>query len=644
MHPWLKLDSPRYRRIKPIIYFGLPLLFLIILIRNAWVCDDAYITFRTVDNFINGFGLRWNVVERVQTYTNPLWMLVLSLFYYFTREIYFTSIIVSIIISSLAVGLVYFKLGTTKKSAIFGLILLICSKSFMDYTTSGMEIALLYLWLAVFFFIYYKSELNTKKLFFLSLITSLGITTRMDTILLFLPALVYAFWRVRSSKNFFIILLGFIPFILWELFAIFYYGFFFPNTAYAKLFAGVGQLELLELGWYYYLTTLWFDPITLFTLVAAIIISFYALKKRIDSRYFYHSLGIILYLGYILKIGGDFMSGRFFAVPFFSAVILVVLSGMLVVRSIHRQNLVILLLIVYSILWRYSPLMNDMDYNATGRAFDIDDERCYFYFWTGLMNNIADNKMESFDWVSNGIKLRNSDMKVYNTGAVGFFGFYGGPRVYILDYLALGDPLLARLPAHRALRRHSGHFERMIPNGYYSTLLYTKNILQDKNLAKYYDKLCILTRGDLFDFNRLQEIWNFNLGKYDALININYYRNDPAVEHLNKGTFFMKYGFIEVAELEFRMALALDPDLAYAHARLGGIYLHQMKYAAAESEFKIALNLNPDYPGIYNDFGKLYLAQKKYKEAVSQFEQAVRLDPIRPEFTRNLSIALAKIN
>jgi hypothetical protein len=55
------------------------LLYVLAFIRNAWICDDAYITFRTVDNFIQGYGLRWNIQERVQTYTHPLWMFLLSL-------------------------------------------------------------------------------------------------------------------------------------------------------------------------------------------------------------------------------------------------------------------------------------------------------------------------------------------------------------------------------------------------------------------------------------------------------------------------------------------------------------------------------------------------------------------------------------
>src|SRR3954462_10430988 len=52
--------------------------FVLLLIRTAWLDDDACITFRTVDNILHGLGPRWNVANRVQSYTHPLWMLVMT--------------------------------------------------------------------------------------------------------------------------------------------------------------------------------------------------------------------------------------------------------------------------------------------------------------------------------------------------------------------------------------------------------------------------------------------------------------------------------------------------------------------------------------------------------------------------------------
>jgi len=36
-------------------------ILLVSLLRTAWLSDDSYITFRTADNFIHGYGLRWNI-------------------------------------------------------------------------------------------------------------------------------------------------------------------------------------------------------------------------------------------------------------------------------------------------------------------------------------------------------------------------------------------------------------------------------------------------------------------------------------------------------------------------------------------------------------------------------------------------------
>src|SRR5688572_6670524 len=57
---------------------GLLLAFcILVVVRNAWLCEDAFITLRVVENAVQGLGLRWNPLERVQVYTHPLWMFAL---------------------------------------------------------------------------------------------------------------------------------------------------------------------------------------------------------------------------------------------------------------------------------------------------------------------------------------------------------------------------------------------------------------------------------------------------------------------------------------------------------------------------------------------------------------------------------------
>jgi hypothetical protein len=44
----------------------------------AWVCDDAFVSFRYAEHLIRGEGLVFNLGERVEGYTNPLWTVVIA--------------------------------------------------------------------------------------------------------------------------------------------------------------------------------------------------------------------------------------------------------------------------------------------------------------------------------------------------------------------------------------------------------------------------------------------------------------------------------------------------------------------------------------------------------------------------------------
>ena len=45
---------------------------------RRWVCEDAFICFRVVDNLLAGHGPVFNVGERGEAFTNPLWVALLA--------------------------------------------------------------------------------------------------------------------------------------------------------------------------------------------------------------------------------------------------------------------------------------------------------------------------------------------------------------------------------------------------------------------------------------------------------------------------------------------------------------------------------------------------------------------------------------
>lgn len=184
-------------RLWRIVTLTLIALFIYLVTSNAWVVDDAFITFRSIDNFLHGYGLTWNVGERVQVYTHPLWMWVMTLAAYISSDYYFSVLVVSGL-CTLGVVAVALRLFWSKSLSgpawqmPFFLLLLCCSKAFIDYSTSGLENPLSHLFGALFVLWLYKlseqdDPMSEKDLLVLVLIATLSGFNRLDTVLLYAP-------------------------------------------------------------------------------------------------------------------------------------------------------------------------------------------------------------------------------------------------------------------------------------------------------------------------------------------------------------------------------------------------------------------------------------------------------------------------
>lgn len=509
--------TPGNEQQKSGMYF-LPIIMImflvIILIRNAWMSDDALITYRTIGNWINGYGLRWNISERVQSYTHPLWMFVMSFFYFFTIDFYYTPIIVSILFSMAAIIIVMTKSATSKKAAFIGCLLILISKAFIDYTTSGLENPLTFLLLAIFFYLYFTLPVSYGTLFKISLTASLIAVNRQDCILLVFPAVIYMVVQLymsntESLKKFILTTLvtlikGFLPIILWELFSLFYYGFPFPNTAYAKLNVKADAMTFYKQGYGYFLNSFSWDFGTLLTIFSGIIIAFVSKEKRKYAL----AVGIILYLLYIVKIGGDFMSGRFFAAPFFIAVALIVHT--IPAGRLKNSELggIIALIVLIGLTSPYSPLLTTHEFthdNEDPRG--IADEKGFYFARTALIRDYRRRKIAVYPYQRVRINYDYSTLKVETHHNIGDSGLTAGPAVHIVDGWALADPLLARLPGNFD---RVGHYSRSIPPGYIQSINSDTNQIGDKDIARYYDRLRLVISGKLFSFKRMVEIVKFN--------------------------------------------------------------------------------------------------------------------------------------
>lgn len=489
--------------------------FSFVLLKNAWLSDDGYITLRTVSNFIHGYGLTWNIDERVQVYTHPLWMFLLSGAYFCVRSIYFSSILLSLGISAIAVAIFAIRIARSSLVAVVGLAILTASKSFIDFSTSGLENPLTHLLVVLFALVFFQCQQSKRYLFWLSLLGSMMILNRMDTVLLFLPALVYAWYRSPQSKIKALrtVVLAFLPFIVWELFSLFYYGFLFPNTAYAKLDTGIASSQLIKQGIAYLISCSTFDPLLFLVIVSAMIL---VIVQR-EWKGLLILLGMVLYMTYVVKVGGDFMAGRFLTPPFLMAVILLVRnipsSEKLLWGGIATIVIVLGFLVPNSRWYVINPDVQLVD------ARGVADEHFYYAYATGLINFRRDISMPSSYLSQIGLQAKQKGQKVLPFNAIGYVGYEAGPYVHVLDAMGLSDPLIARLPIPPGEDWRIGHFTRSIPAGYMKTLETGTNMIQDPDLAQYYTYLHDVTSGPLFSGQRLIEIWNFNTGVYNGLLN-----------------------------------------------------------------------------------------------------------------------------
>jgi arabinofuranosyltransferase len=604
------LVDNRLLRLLPIILVGL---FFVVLIRTAWVCDDAFITFRIVDNFVNGYGLRWNVDERVQAYTNPLWMFVLSGFYFFTREIYFTSIAVSIFLSMVSVYLLGFKIAKTHFSALVALIILIFSKAFVDFTASGLENPLTYLFIALFFMVYLKEDTH-HTIFLLAFIAALAMLTRLDNIILLIPTLVWVLWKNRSWKTVGLMATGFLPLFVWELFSLIYYGFLVPNTAYAKLNIGIPSHELWQRGFVYLQDSLSRDPITLLTIGVAFLLPFVTKQWKLLPPVF----GILLSLIYTVKIGGDFMTGRFLTASFFTAVITLSQYPWCCYRTPLLSVLGLELLLLLGFYSPNPPLLSGKEYKMEGYPYPIIDERGYYYPYSGLLWALSGVQVPNHPWAIEGQSVWHGKSAVIIRPTIGLVGFYAGPELYIIDPFALSDPFLARLPTKLQPWWQPAHIWRTIPKGYLESVRQGKNVIADKNLAHLYDKVSLVTRGELFNPDRWRAIWFLNFGNYQNLIaKSNADKSDPGVASTQPAffdyeTWILTLPEVTISETEtYTAKLRMDLNSLYMYElvnfsplinrahyydpKTGRIHLPEVKTVGMEGSSEMELTL-VDHP------------------------------------------------
>lgn len=455
---------------KRIWVFSLKIFLLVLtgylIFGRIWVGEDAFISFRYIDNFVNGCGLVFNEGERVEGFTHPLWIFLLSFFRLFGFSLRPTAIFLGFFLSLISIAILLF-IDNKKTSFLpIGVILLVTNSAFRDFATSGFETSLTYL-LIILIAIIVKHNSFDRKYVLASILLSLLVLNRPETILilgyLFLLHIIknvqYLKKKLITFKVFLRRIIYFItPMILilggYQVFRMGYYASILPNTFYAKK----GGTLYLTQGINYltdFLTSYGFHWVIFFFIVLLIIEHWIIREKKFLTNRIHLMVMSFLMMGYVLYAGGDFMHGRFLLISFlliciaFNDILERIFS--ILDLKLSYQIIISLAVFLFGILQTPLPVIAQKQING------VNDERAHFGFpssgfhvgdplnnliksnlryFSSVLNYIITPITNEFGWSLRGLYYKelseklNTHLKVTD-GNIGFFGYASGKNVSI---------------------------------------------------------------------------------------------------------------------------------------------------------------------------------------------------------------------
>lgn len=326
--------------------------------------DDAFISFRFAENLAQGHGFRFNPgSEKVEGFSNFLWVVFLSLNLLFKLNIAHAATIWGIIFSCCSL-LIYLRivnsLSSSDKYFWITPILLVLNNSFIFNTLTGLETSLYILLIlnGIYFFIIEEKKENTNKptKFFVSNVFFVLVSmTRPEGMIYFIGIIFYKLCNKNlSEKNylrsvafrFYQFVLFFSVYLIWKWS---YFGDIFPTSYYVKIMMGTFEDRILR-GFIYVFMFFKENLFFLWGLVASLLF-FFKYRRKIYLLLF---IFILLNFFFIFYSGGDdyhFKQWRFFVPVIFLLLILfqemiVFLLGLLKTR-IKQYICVIILFLTY---------------------------------------------------------------------------------------------------------------------------------------------------------------------------------------------------------------------------------------------------------------------------------------------------------
>ncbi|MBX7246297.1 MAG: hypothetical protein K1X53_12445 [Candidatus Sumerlaeaceae bacterium] len=286
-------------------------------LRYSFLCDDAFITFRYARNLIRGDGLVFNPGERVEGYTNFLWLLEIAAVWKFLG---IRPEVGSLILSWLAtIGTIWITLLLSLRTrtddwrwgaAWIALLLLATNRNFAVWTTSGLETRQFTMLLLLGVLLVSQRAAGWGALVGASLAFASATLTRPEGLMFFALAGLWYFVDCGARQQLKVGRLAALalPYAAIVgshfLFRHAYYDDWLPNTFYAKV-----ARPWYSAGLLYYKTAVLENAIYL-TAPLALIGAIWQLWTKRDSTFILFGILITAHAAYLARVGGDHFEFR----------------------------------------------------------------------------------------------------------------------------------------------------------------------------------------------------------------------------------------------------------------------------------------------------------------------------------------------
>lgn len=416
----------------------------------SFIQDDSYITYRYVKNFTDGFGLVFNIGERVEGYTCFLWVVVLAAVKKLGFDFISVSQTLGIIFALLTLLFTYniadriFPKGKDEFYnfcfSILAVILLASNGSFAYWSISGMETPMFGFLVTLGVYLYLKEMRSSGGFPYSSLVLLLASLTRPEGNLIFAVTVLHKLiigYRVSKKENKLLssilskenlIWLGvyLVPALIYMVWRYSYYGYWFPNTFYAKTGSA---FEYYKTGLDYF----WEFAKAYGAYGALVALTLLNLKsKEKYSEHLYLLMIFFVFIVYVISVGGDVLRPNRFFVPMLPVFYILAQEGLYELANIlegkKRLSYTPILMLVLVVGFSY--------YTFRGEAEQLKK-------YAELENGLVDKMKLSASWFKAKQTAAGRPLVVAATtiGAISYFS-----EVTLIDMLGLTDKEIAHNP------------------------------------------------------------------------------------------------------------------------------------------------------------------------------------------------------